>query len=206
MQLQFTIRPSCECGCGEMPGKRARFVPLHRQRMRISLPDRFWRLVDCTTTPDGCWPWLGYRDKEGYGQVQFWNQKPQSKLAHRVAYELQRGNIPAGMDVLHTCDYPACCRGIHFFLGNQTSNNKDRDAKGRQARGESHPSAKLTTEQAVAIRQIYEPRLLKSMMAEYGVGTTTIRNIVAGKTWSHITGNHENGPNQSVTVMSEVEA
>jgi len=48
----------------------------------------------------GCWLWLGAIRTKGYGAV-FINHK--NRAAHRVAYELLRGPIPAGKQVDHLC-------------------------------------------------------------------------------------------------------
>jgi hypothetical protein len=89
---------------------------------------RFWSRVRKT---DGCWLWTGNCTKWGYGQFQARGLSDQPIYAHRFAYELQRGPIPDGEDVLHTCDNPPCMRGDHFFTGTQSDNSKDMIAKGR---------------------------------------------------------------------------
>lgn len=88
----------------------------------------FWRNVDRTTTPDGCWPWIGTR-RNGYGRFRV---DGVMVSAHRYAYELQVGPIPEGHDVLHKCDNPPCNRGSHFFTGTHTDNMRDMVAKGRR--------------------------------------------------------------------------
>lgn len=81
--------------------------------------------------PGGCLIWQGAKPR-GYGMVKF---EGKSRLAHRVAYTLARGPIPSGMCVMHTCDTPPCLNPLHLVLGTQLENIRDRDTKGRHARG-----------------------------------------------------------------------
>src|SRR5688500_89198 len=69
---------------------------------RGSLTDRFWALV---TKTDECWIWNGSINKAGYG---YWEVQDRPirirKMAHRVAWELERCFIPDGLVVCHACD------------------------------------------------------------------------------------------------------
>lgn len=63
----------------------------------------------------GCWIFTGHKDDKGYGQ--FWISK-RAHWAHRVAYAIFRGDIPADMTVDHkpsTC-CPSCCNPAHLQL------------------------------------------------------------------------------------------
>ncbi len=73
--------------------------------------DRFWYYTDATTE-DGCWTWCGTVTGEGYGVMSV--DGGQVK-AHRYAYELLVGPIPAGLDLDHTCHHadPTCHEGDH---------------------------------------------------------------------------------------------
>ena len=102
----------------------------------------------------GCLEWNGFcipagKNSLGYGQVYF-NKK--SNYTHRLAYELFVGEIPKGMNVLHKCDNPKCGKPEHLFLGTQMDNSKDKCAKGRQPKGETHGQSKLTEEAVLVIR------------------------------------------------------
>ena len=82
-----------------------------------------------------CLEWQACRDRGGYGGF-----KASGKIerAHRMAWELAHGPIPDGLHVLHRCDNPPCVANDHLFLGTEADNAHDRDAKGRQSRGDSH--------------------------------------------------------------------
>ena len=81
----------------------------------------------------GCILWTGRANRSGYGEMRFENGPRRiSFAAHRVAYELAHGSIPAGKYVCHACDVKLCCNPAHLFLGDAQINNADMDAKGRR--------------------------------------------------------------------------
>ena len=79
--------------------------------------------------PD-CLEFEGARTTGGYGSL-WWDGKVQ--YAHRVAWELENGPIPEGMQVLHHCDNPPCYWVPHLFLGTDLENRRDASAKGRMS-------------------------------------------------------------------------
>ena len=97
--------------------------------MKIAVPIaiRFWDKVQLS---EGCWLWTGATNPHGYGLISY--KRSRCKLAHRLAWELLRGPIPEGVDVLHDCDNPPCVNPAHLFLGNEQDNVNDMYSKGRQ--------------------------------------------------------------------------
>lgn len=77
---------------------------------------------------DECWDWLGAKDRDGYGRIQY---EGSSRSSHRIGYLLLIGPIASGLVVCHRCDKPWCQNPNHWFLGTVDDNNKDRSLKGR---------------------------------------------------------------------------
>lgn len=93
--------------------------------------DRFWARVDRSGGPDACWPWTGKSTmRYGYGLLT-WKQRLVN--AARLAYELVVGPIPAGLDLLHSCDNPPCCNPKHLRPGTHMENMIDMDTRKRGA-------------------------------------------------------------------------
>jgi hypothetical protein len=76
-----------------------------------------------TMNDRSCWICTShYRDHDGYPKKMI-NGKP--KRIHRIFFEKYKGPIPQGLQVLHTCDTPACINPDHLFLGTQNDNMQD---------------------------------------------------------------------------------
>jgi hypothetical protein len=70
---------------------------------------RFWKKVDKTK---GCWLWTGATNSDGYGKITI---QPRTGIpAHRVAYELFVGPIPAGLQIDHLCRVRNCVNPAHL--------------------------------------------------------------------------------------------
>lgn len=82
----------------------------------------------------GCLIWLGALQPNGYGKFCLDTSlrlRPRYEMAHRAAWILEYGEIPKGMCVLHTCDFPACVNFRHLKLGTYVDNSMDMARKGR---------------------------------------------------------------------------
>jgi len=84
---------------------------------------------------DVCWPWNGTMLSNGYGVVKH-KRKPYK--AHRASFIINKGEIPAGMYVCHSCDNPSCVNPNHLWLGTPKDNMHDKVAKDRQSKGSFH--------------------------------------------------------------------
>ncbi len=79
-----------------------------RQSLTPKVVKRFMKFVGDVTV-DGCWPWTGHKDQNGYGQ--FWING-RAEWAHRVGHAIYHGGkIRAGREIDHTrrCKLGASC-------------------------------------------------------------------------------------------------
>ncbi|MER3405479.1 MAG: hypothetical protein C4289_10265, partial [Chloroflexota bacterium] len=77
---------------------------------RQSLEERFWSKVEKS---DGCWRWMGAQGPSGRGHFRIGSKMV---YAHRVAYELIHGPIPAGAKIVQMCEDLRCVRPDHLLL------------------------------------------------------------------------------------------
>lgn len=131
--------------------------------------------------PDDCWEWMGHIGRTGYGILKH-EGRPQ--LAHRLVFQLAGRDLPPDMCACHTCDNRKCINPNHLFVGSSTDNNRDRDSKGRQAKGERGGRAKLTEKQVIEIRQRQSNgEKIASLSREFGVSWAAIKFVVNGTNW-----------------------
>ena len=162
---------------------RWRTTPMPYKAPTITAADRFWLKVNKT---ENCWLW-----KAGvigdYGTFMF-RGKPHR--AHRVSWILAHGDIPEGLDVLHKCDTPKCVNPDHLFLGTQTDNTRDCESKGRaiHPKGSDHGCSKLTDDEILEIRRIYNEQNMNGghLGRRFGVTRQLITKIVRREIWKHL--------------------
>jgi hypothetical protein len=75
----------------------------------------FWSRI-VKGVPNGCWLWTGPKASNGYGRIaHIW--------AHRFAYELSVGPIPAGLVIDHLCRNRSCVNPDHLEPVTYRENN-----------------------------------------------------------------------------------
>jgi len=128
-----------------------------------------------------CFPYSGWKDKNGYGVIRAWRKfRIKERRAHRAAWIIANGPIPKGVFVLHKCDNPSCIRISHLFLGTALDNKRDSQHKNRGVIGERNGRAILTWSQVKQIRSLYHGKWREQtqLAKRFGVSPTTIRLIV----------------------------
>ena len=140
----------------------------------MSLDKRFWRKVD-KAGPDDCWLWNAYTNGR-YGQIRSSKKPFPQLLAHRVSYEMNVGEIPDGMDVMHSCDTPLCVNPKHLSVGTRQDNMDDMVSKNRQKRSKLN---KVDRERIFDMRR--SGALMREIASVFDVSRPMISMILSGK-------------------------
>jgi hypothetical protein len=140
----------------------------------------------------GCWLWTAALDSAGYGTL---NVNGKTVKAHRWAWSIFHGPIPAGRFVCHRCDNPACVNAeTHLFLGTVADNSADMVRKGRGCLGARNGRAVLTPDRVAEIRRLARSGRLRmrgqpgeitqtDLARAYGVTQSQISAVANGREW-----------------------
>ena len=131
----------------------------------------------------GCFLWLGLRNEHGYGRFRVGGRLV---LSHRFAWERSNGRTADGQVVRHRCDTPACVNPDHLIAGSIADNVRDRDERGRTARGRHNGRAELNEEAVREIRRRLLGESQASIAHRYGVNARVIFDIKHGRLWGHV--------------------
>lgn len=150
-----------------------------------SLEARFWRKVDKT---GDCWEWTGNKKPVGYGAIQEGGKGSKSLLAHRVSYQIHKGEIPDGMVVMHSCDNRGCVNPDHLSIGTYSENTLDAIQKGRFPCNLPEPKSGATHRLAISIEKAKAIKGAEGTQTElsraFAVDRTVVRAIKNGTHWS----------------------
>jgi hypothetical protein len=149
----------------------------------------FWKRVDVSGGRDGCHPWTGRIKIHKTCRYGFYDHDGTYDYAHRYAWFLTYSKWPEPQ-ANHTCDNGLCCNVRHMYEGTQQQNIIDRDARSRRRapHGEASALARLTQDQVDEIRALYikgsRTTGTVALGKRFGVDTSTIWNVVTGRTWN----------------------
>jgi len=153
----------------------------------VPAKERFWGHVVKTET---CWNWAQAVVGVSYGML-YDAQADRKILAHRLSWEIHYGSIPAGKNVLHKCDNPACVNPVHLFLGEHADNMSDMSDKGRARGG----NAALIPEEIRYLRKAFATaeHSARELAQMFEVSCATVYNIISRRTCGAIQDDTENG-------------
>lgn len=161
-----------------------RHNPLRRPRFfdaDTTLVEKYVRIAP-VGAPGECWNWVrGPFRERTYGRIFLLRR---GYLAHRVAYEIAKGAIPDGLDVLHSCHNRRCVNPAHLRAGTHEENMRDMVLAGRSAAGGKNSKAKITSEIALAIQRASGSR--RGIAGRFGVAIPTVRKIQEGRHWTQL--------------------
>lgn len=132
--------------------------------------------VECVT-----WP---FSSTGGYGHFRFKNKNYRSAV---VVCEAVHGAKPSPkMHAAHDCGNSICCNPAHIQWKTPKDNIADKAVHGTTLAGERHHQCKLSEEQVVEIRGLRNRVSRRAIAERFGVGRSTIDNIIDRTTWRHI--------------------
>lgn len=171
---------SCE------PTTGAEAIPHMTGEQREKLEARFFEKT--APGPDGCLEWAGGYTGHGYGAF---DVRGATVLAHRAAFTLANGPIPAGLLIRHRCNNPKYINPDHLETGTHADNSRDAVEAGRLPTGPGSRPRKLTPEDAVAVigAQI-GGFTLKETAEMFDVALVTIAHIRIGRGWAAAIARH----------------
>jgi hypothetical protein len=200
IQLPFDGSRLCACGCGRpttlasitrskdgiTKGQPLRYLHGHSGRRKFDAEKRateFWARVQ-KGAPDECWLFDGKPGRR-YRRINWGGRRNLSMSVHRLAYMLTYGSITEGMLICHRCDNPRCCNPAHLFEGTGADNMLDKVSKGRQTRGETVGTSKLTWAIVRALNERFAlGGITKAELArEFGITKVTCGRVLNGVTW-----------------------
>ena len=151
--------------------------------MRRTTEKDFWAKVDQGAGPSACWPWLGWKDRDGYGALSWENRYTR---ASRLVLRLIGRPVPEGQFACHACDNPSCCNPAHLFAGTPKANQADMTQKGRARWGERNGRTKLTALDVAEIRRRGSGEESRSSIGRaFGVSCNQICFILNGTSRVH---------------------
>ncbi len=156
---------------------------------RAKLEARFWcktRLNEAT----GCLEWTGGVSGAGcgYGNLLVSGSKVG---AHRVAYALAHGGIPAGLMIRHKCHNRLCVRADHLETGTNAENMQDMMEAGRGCSGPGSRRRPMTAEDATGVfgsRILGMP--LKDAMEAWDVSASVAKAVRGGFAYAEAIDQH----------------
>lgn len=150
--------------------------------MPAPIPPFIRLLSGYTKSSNDCWEWGGHTYKNGYGCLKAFGK---IVSAHKLSYELHKGPVPVGMEIMHSCDNKICINPDHLRAGTHAENMADAASRGLMHRGPrvNHtPFSVKRPKQAIPVRVlgvVYESQ--NAAERALGLGSGTVRYWIMTK-------------------------
>ena len=140
-----------------------------------------FKYIDMSGGKDACWPFTGVTNNKNRPYFAVDGKK---HLAYRLVYDLVNGDGKLnGVIARHTCDNEICCNPQHIVPGSHQDNMTD--MKERERHGLPHHTIR-------AIRKLGDHGINHKVIAErFGVGRSTITEIINKTNYAHVTQEEE---------------
>ena len=154
------------------------------QRRLKSLARRLYSDFSVDTVT-GCWNSnILTRTPEGYRVLgsEIENKGQHHIYAHRGSFLVAYGDLPAGKQICHTCDNPACINPAHLWAGTASENMQDCVSKGRMSakrngiRDSIDIDALIKHKSSIPRGQI--TKWMEQMAADHGIGCRTLYQYI----------------------------
>jgi hypothetical protein len=132
---------------------------------------------------DECIEWSGAL-RNGYGCRRV---DGKTQYVHRLAFEQHNGRKPSGV-VRHKCDNRLCYNPLHLEEGSRADNSRDMVTRGRSRKGELHPTALLTDQEVLEVRDLYRTGSMRTIdiAKAYGISRQNVYSIGTLRSWKHV--------------------
>lgn len=174
--------------CGKHYIGRGQYFCSNKCRRNSEIKDIHTEFLERVNIPDlfSCWEWISSKTRKGYGIFWYHNIR---KTAHRISYELYKGEIPKGLCVCHKCNNSSCVNPAHLYAGTNQDNMNDKVKASRQSHsfGERSGTAKLTEKQVLEIFELIKNNVsFKDIAKKYNIKPTSVSNFNIGIGWKHL--------------------
>jgi predicted nucleic acid-binding Zn ribbon protein len=172
-----------------------------RQSLLESLPRAFpfAEVVDYEITASGCWLWLGWMDRQGYGRCQIEKLKRATGTAraHRIGWMVLHGSrLHPRTELHHLCHTPRCVNPSHL----QPLDIVDHH------RRHKYDESTLTEAQVVEMRErAWAGEPLTRLAEQYPVSYKTVHDICHGVTWQDVGGPVGTAPKHCAVCGGEIQ-
>jgi hypothetical protein len=106
---------------------------------------------------------------------------------HRLVLEAFVGAPPVGQEARHLDGDRTNNAASNLAWGSRSENMRDKERHGTAPRGERHPSAKLTDEIVLRMREMHAAGVsITTLCREFSVSRMTCWRAATGASWAHL--------------------